>query len=232
MNKPKYHHRIEQGTDEWLSARLGIVTASDVGNIMTSTRKPAKNETMRSYACQIAAEREMGYIEDHYESFDMMRGHFQEGIARDIYSETFAPVSQCGIITLDIGDGIIAGASPDGLVGEDGMIEIKSRLSKFQIKTIIANEVPNEYLNQIQTQLLVSGRKWCDFVQYSNGMPLFVKRVYPDEEHQEKIIDALVEFELVVCDMISGYQQGSNGLVKTERVDIVFNDDVITETGE
>jgi hypothetical protein len=224
--KPEYHYELNQGTDEWLNIRLGIVTASEVNHILTSTGKPAKNETMRTYACQIAAEREFGYIEDHYESFDMMRGHYQESIARDIYNDKFDEVTECGFITRKI-HGITLGASPDGLVGDDGGIEIKSRLSKFQVKTIISDEVPAEFYNQIQACLLVSGREWWDFIQYSNGMPMYVKRVYSDAIRQEQIIEALEAFEVAVLEMTERYRQGSKGLVKTERVEIVFDDDVI-----
>lgn len=229
MSKPIYHYDIEQGSEDWLKARLGIVTASEVNHILTATGKPASNEGQRSYACQIAAERELGYIEDHYESFDMMRGHFQEGIAREVYNDNYDEVKECGLITRKF-NGITLGASPDGLVGDDGGIEIKSRLSKFQIKTIISGEVPKDYYNQIQALLMVSGREWFDFVQYSNGMPLYVQRVYPDMERQQCIADALVEFEKKVEETISNYKERANGLIKTERVEITFEDDIILES--
>lgn len=227
--KPKYHYNIAQGTDEWLKIRLGIVTASEINNILTPTGQPAKGDKIMTYACQLAAERKFGYVEDHYESFDMMRGHFQESVARDIYNDNFDEVHECGFITRKIGH-ITVGASPDGLVGDDGGIEIKSRLSKFQVKTILANEVPAEYLNQLQTLLMVSGRKWFDFIQYSNGMPLFVKRVKRDLHRQRKIINALVIIEDLVCSLVDEYNNASSGLVKTERVEMVFEDDVILPT--
>jgi len=117
------------------------------------------------------------------------------------------------------------------LVGDDGAIEIKSRKSKFQVQTILAGEVPSEYVNQCQAVLLVSGREWLDFISYSNGMELFVKRVYSDKERQRLIIDALVQFEDYVQEVIDTYKDKSSGLVKTERVEVVFADDVITEAG-
>ena len=88
MKQPKIHHDIEQGTDEWLAIRLGIVTAYEVNNIITPKGAPTKNEKMRTYACQIAAEREFAFIEDQYESYDMMRGHIEEGTAREVYNST------------------------------------------------------------------------------------------------------------------------------------------------
>ena len=89
MKQPKYHYDIEQGNEDWLKIRLGVITASEVNNIITPKGAPTKNEKMRSYACQIAAEREFQYVEDHYESFDMMRGHVEEGTARDIYNDSY-----------------------------------------------------------------------------------------------------------------------------------------------
>jgi putative phage-type endonuclease len=214
----KYHNEIQQNTDEWLKLRLGIITASNVKNLVTASNKPAKNQTTRNYANDLAAQRETGCNEDHYESYDMIRGSAQEEIARDIYSDNISEVKECGFIT-NTDHGFTIGCSPDGLVGDDGGIEIKSRLAKFQIATILADEVPAEYMKQIQTFLIVSGRKWCDFVQYSNGLPLFVKRVYPDEEMQAIILDALKVFELEVDFVLTEYRLKSAGMIQTDRVD-------------
>jgi len=187
-------HNVEQNTDEWLQLRLGIITASNVNKIVTATGKPAKNESMRQYAAQLAAQRITKRIEDNFQTWDTLRGHLQEDIARDYYSDNYAPVEKCGFITND-SLGFTIGCSPDGLVDCDGGIEIKSRLAKFQVETIVADEVPREFVNQVQTFLLVSGRDWCDFVQYSNGMPLYVKRVTVDPVRREAIVNAMMEFE-------------------------------------
>ena len=230
MSTVIYHTDIEQGTDEWLKVRLGIVTASEVCNLITPKGKACKGEKVQMYACNKAAEREYGFLEDHYESFDMMRGHFQEGIAREVYNDNYEPVRECGFITNTI-NGVKIGASPDGLTLEGG-IEIKSRLAKFQIKTIILDEVPAEYMNQIQFLLLITGRDWFDFVQYSNGLPLFVKRVLPDPVRQAEIMDALIKFEQIVVDMQATYKENTAKLIPTERVEMNFSDDVIDEIGE
>jgi putative phage-type endonuclease len=219
----KYHYEIEQNTEEWHQIRLGIVTASNVNVIMTPTGKPAKNQKVREYAYAIAAQREYGFIEDSFQSYDMIRGHIQEGIARDIYNDNYAPIKECGFITND-NYGFRIGCSPDGLVDEDGGIEIKSRLAKFQFQTIINGEVPNEYMNQIQAFLLVSGRDYCDYVQYSNGLPLFVKRVTVDPVRREAIIEAITAFEDEVQGILDDYREKSASLVKTERVDVITDD--------
>ena len=184
--KREYIFELQQGSDEWLQARCGVVTASVVKQLLTPQGKVAKNATSRSLVYEIAAQRLTGHVEESYISYDMERGKIQEEFARDAYSEVYAPVQECGFITLE-DEGIKIGASPDGLVGEDGGIEIKSRLAKFQVSTITNGGVPSEYMCQIQTTLLVSGREWWDFVQYSNGMPLYVERVYPDQVYQVNI---------------------------------------------
>lgn len=225
----KYHHDIIQGTDDWHMKRLGIVTASNVNKLVTPAGNIVKGDKVRSYACAIAAQRELMHIEDSYQSFDMVRGHIQEDIAREIYNDTHSPVKECGIIIND-DHGVIIGCSPDGIVGEDGGIEIKSRLAKFQFSTIIEDEVPNDYVNQIQASLIVSGRDWWDFVQYSNGMPLYVKRVYPDPGRQTTIIGAIVLFEAMVKKIQEEYAEKSKGLVKTERVDFMRDDEIKGDT--
>ena len=226
LKDPEYLYLVKQGSDEWHHKRMGIVTASQINALITAKGKPAKNQAMRSYACQIASQREYSFLEDNYQSFDMMRGHYCEQIARDIYNDSFDEVFECGIITRQI-NGFVLGASPDGLVGKDGGIEIKSRVPKFQFETINAGEVPDEYMNQVQACLLVSGRDWWDYVQYSNGLPLFVRRVKPDEERQALIVNALDEFEVEVQRVHAEFKEKSAGLVQTKRIEIKFEDDVI-----
>lgn len=227
MKMIKYYNDMIQGGDDWYNIRLGLVTASEINTLLTPSGKLAKNQKMRDFACEIASQRELMEVEDSFQSYNMVRGHIQEVIARDIYSENFEDVEECGFITNDW-FAFTLGCSPDGLVGDDGMIEIKSRLAKFQVQTIINGEVPCEYINQIQTALMVSGRKWCDFIQYSNGMPMFVKRVFPDLEHQKLIHDANEVFELEVQRIREDYKNKSSILVKCPRVDLTIDDEITT----
>jgi hypothetical protein len=111
----------------------------------------------------LLGQRITGYTEPRYISDDMLRGHDDEIEARIRYAEHFAPVTECGFVTND-DHGFVIGYSPDGLVDDDGLIECKSRRQKFQVETILADKVPEEYMLQIQTGLLVTGRKWLDFV--------------------------------------------------------------------
>jgi putative phage-type endonuclease len=217
----KIHDQLNQGTPEWLEVRRGKITASVVGQLLTSTYKPAKNEKVRMLAFELAAERITGRPNPHFESWDMKRGTIEEGMARDLYAKHHAPVLQVGFVE----NGIL-GYSPDGLVGDDGLIEIKCRQSKFQVKTFWADEIPGEYMCQIQTGLLVTGREWCDYVQYSNGMPLFVKRVYRDEDIIDAIETAANEFEDLIQDICGTFRRQAIGWPVAEYVEEYVFDDV------
>jgi predicted phage-related endonuclease len=150
-------HSVGQGTDEWHEARRGLLTASEVGLIVTPTLKTANNDNTRKHVYEIAAQRISGYTEPTYIGDDMLRGHVDEIKARDAYSEYYAPVEELGFVTRDIG-GAVIGYSPDGagVMGNFG-IECKSRRQKYQIQVIADNEIPKEHILQVQTGLLVTG---------------------------------------------------------------------------
>lgn len=210
---------IEQGTDEWHAIRRGIITASVVGQFITpKTIKPATNDTSRGLTASLAAERITGYTEPMRVSADMERGTLDEPFARDLYSEHYAPVTETGFMVRD-DSGHKIGYSPDGLVGDDGLIEIKSRLQKIHLKTILADEVPLENMAQCQAGLLVSGRDWLDYVSYCGGMPLYVNRVLPDPKWFEAITVAVAWFEENAAEMIDTYLAAIDGRPPTERID-------------
>lgn len=260
----RIHHDLIQGTDEWLKARRGIVTASVVGQLI-STRKltaidyacpscasaandpcvskvkagavmktlhperaevaresaetviePAVNDYSRSLTLLLVAERITGWTDPTFISDDMMRGIDDEPIARAKYSEHHAPATEAGFMTEDRW-GFTIGYSPDGLVGDDGLIEIKSRRSKVQLATVLADEVPAENMAQLQCGLLVSGRKWIDYVSYCAGMPLWSKRVYPQRKWFDAIIAAVSAFENNAAGMMRTYGESVAGLPTTER---------------
>ena len=190
----KHHPELIQGSDEWLAARCGILTASEMKLIVTPTLKPANNEKERAHLYELLAQRVTGYVEPHYINDDMLRGHEDEVSAKIVYGERYAPVEDVGFITNDEW-GFIIGYSPDGLVGDDGLIECKSRRQKFQIETIICGEIPMDYMIQVQTGMLVSGRRWVDFISYSGGMHMATIRVHRDQAIQESIVSAARAFE-------------------------------------
>ena len=214
-----YHDDLIQGSDEWLAARCGLLTASEMKLILTPTLKVASNDKERAHLYELLAQRITGHVEPHYVSDDMLRGREDEVEARILYAERYAPVVECGFITSNRW-GFTLGYSPDGLVGDDGLIECKSRRQKYQVETIISGEMPAEYALQAQTGLLVSGRKWLDFVSYSGGLPMVTVRVYPDPAIQDAIIAAATGFEDRLVAKAAAYIErlaSSARLIRTER---------------
>lgn len=209
---------LEQGSDEWLAARCGILTASEMKLILTPTLKLASNDKERQHLYELLAQRVTQYVEPQYVSDAMLRGHMDEIEARRLYAERFGPVEEVGFITRDDW-GFTIGYSPDGLVGDDGLIEIKSRAQKYQVQTIIEGGAPDEYMLQIQTGLLVTDRKWLDFISYSGGLPMHVARIYPDDEIQTAIIDAATAFEERLEERLAQYRANTSDpfTIQTER---------------
>ena len=218
------HRDVEQGSVRWHELRCGRLCASEMKLILTPTLKIASNDKERAHLYELLAQRVTGYVEPHFESYDMERGKFDEEHARAKYSEEYAEVEEVGFITNDK-LGFTIGYSPDGLVGDDGLIECKSRVQKWHMQTLIeyvaAGEIPPDFLIQCQTGLFVSERKWLDFVSYCGGMKMPVVRCYPDPEIQEAIADAATRFEARLAEKLEIYQKliaSDARLVDTERL--------------
>jgi len=183
------------------------------------TYTPATGDTARNLTALLTAERITGYTEPTFQSDDMWRGVMDEPVARDLYTKHYAPVRESGFMVRDDW-GFQIGYSPDGLVGDDGAIEVKSRRQKKQLLTVLADEVPAENMAQLQGALLVTGRQWIDYVSFSGGMALWRKRVTPDQQWFDAIIDAVAAFEKNAEDMVSRYLTAVDGLPATERTNI------------
>lgn len=218
-----YHGDLIQGSEEWHAARCGLITASEMKLILTPTLKVANNDKTRAHVWELAAQRITNYVEPTYIGDAMLRGHEDEILARALYSERFEPVEECGFVTNDKW-GFTLGCSPDGLVGADGAIECKSRNQKFQIQTIVEyyrdGTVPEEFMLQVQTVLLVTGRKWCDLISYSGGLPMRPMRVEANPEIQAAIVDACAKFEARINEAIADYHAALSAdkrLIPTER---------------
>lgn len=217
----KIHRDLEQGTEAWLQARCGVITASEMKLLLTPSMKVADNDKVRAHLWELLAQRITRHIEPRYINDDMMRGIESEPIARDIYAEQVAideEIEQVGFITNDQW-GYVIGYSPDALVGEDGLWECKAPRQKTQIETIVSGQPPAEHMLQLQTGLLVSGRKWIDFSSYHGGMYMPTYRVYPDEAIQAAILEATSIFEGKLREKMAEYEfrvaQGQ--MVMTER---------------
>lgn len=211
---------LEQGTDEWLQLRNGIITASEMNLILTPTLKPANNDKTRQHVWEIAAQRINNYTEPSYIGDAMLRGHADEIVARDLYSEYIEPVQEIGFYIRDI-DGVKVGYSPDGALAlSNGGIEIKSRVQKYQLETIATNEVPLEHRLQLQTGLFVTGWDYIDYVSFSGGMPMWVISVEPDPKYQGAILGAVLAFEEKVNEAIATYKdrlKNAHVFIDTER---------------
>lgn len=206
------HADVAQRSEAWYALRLGIVSASTVGRLLTPTLKPADNDTSRRTLLTLAGERITGWAEPNHISPDMWRGIDEEPLAREAYSEHFVPVRECGFMVRDFG-GFSLGLSPDGLVGDDGLIEIKSRLHHTQLSTVLADDpVPTTVMAQLQTALLVSGRSWIDYISYSAGMALWVHRVLPDPVWQRAIRATAAVAEERIAATIATYHERTAGL--------------------
>ena len=207
-----------QGTDEWLEQRRGMVTASVVGQLITPTTiKPANNDKSRALVAQLVAERITGWVDPIYVSDDMLRGVEDEPRAVEKYAEHYGVEVQTVGFMVNDDHGFRLGYSPDGLVGDDGLIEVKSRRPKKHLATILDDAPPAENMAQLQAGLLVSGRSWIDYVSYCGGMPMWRKRIEPDERWFRAIVAAVTEFELTASDLVNTYRSRVEGLPMTER---------------
>jgi len=192
---------LEQGTPKWKEARLGLASASRFKDILTEPRSKADkeagnlSETAYSYMCELAAEELTGEMVE-ISGKPLEWGTKCEDEARELYDMNYDDVAEVGIILHDSGK---YGASPDGLVGDDGMIEIKCPYNSVNhIKTVISGEMPKEHMPQVQGNMMINGRQWCDFVSFDPRIKgkgrFFVVRVMRDEDYIEKLQDKLENF--------------------------------------
>ena len=215
----KVYENLEQGSDEWLQARCGMITASTIGTLITpSTLKVANNQTSRTKLYELAAERISGRVEETPTTWQMERGNEEEERARDLYAEHYAPVDQVGFIVCEV-DGVRIGFSPDGLIRDDGIVEFKSRSPKIHLRHVIHNRVPPENLAQVMTGLYVTGREWCDYASFSNGNAFWTKRVYPDQAWFDAIHKALMTAEQQIQQIVDDYSAEVEGLPVAEYID-------------
>ena len=190
---------VKQGTKEWFQARAGIPTASSFKLVMAK----GQGKTRKTYMLKLAGEILTGEPQEQFTNVHTERGNELEPEVLELYQiQTDNDVEECGFIKT-----ASAGYSPDGLIGDDGLIEIKTRLPHLQIELLLADKVPSEHIAQIQGGLWVSGRDWCDFVSYCPGLPMFIKRVYRDEDKISDISTAIDKFNAelnVIVEKIGG----------------------------
>lgn len=172
---------LVQGTPEWLAIRCGIITMSELDPLTVSgkCKETGFGAGALTYMNKLIAERITGLPADDWQGNRYTeQGHELEPLARSMYVERHeVAIREVGIILNHD-----CGYSPDGLVGNDGAVEIKTKKPHLQVEVILGNKVPDEHYHQCMGGLWVSDREWIDFISYSKGMPLFVKRLYRDEK--------------------------------------------------
>jgi len=179
---------FEQGSQEWLQSRLGKPTASNFGKLITPTGKPSASA--ESYINELIAQRITGELPEFFKSEAMERGNELEPHAKASYEFTHdVEVVEVGLC---LHDEYECGASPDGLIGENGGIEIKCPLPHTHVAYLRAGEVPSKYIPQIQGCMWITGRKWWDFMSYHPAMENLIVRVERDDEYIQKLADAVI----------------------------------------
>lgn len=187
---------MEQRSDEWFSARLGKVTASRVSDVIAKTKTGA-SASRANYMAELLCERLTGEKAQSFSSAAMQWGEEQEGAARAAYSlMTDATVDLVGFVVHP--EIPFLGASPDGLVGEDGLVEIKCPNTATHIDTLLRGEIEKKYVTQMMVQMACTGRKWCDFVSFDPRLPpemqLWIKRVERDQAKISEITSEVISF--------------------------------------
>jgi len=187
---------MDQGTEEWFTIRIGKVTASRVADVIAKT-KTGYSASRDNYMAQLVCERLTGQKGESFTNAAMQHGTETEPLARAAYEALKdVLVDEVGFVPHPSID--MAGASPDGLVGDDGLLEIKCPNTATHIETLMSKTVPGKYNTQMQFQMACTGRQWCDFVSFDNRLPeqfqLFVKRVPRDDEFIKQMEDEVVKF--------------------------------------
>lgn len=197
---------IEQGSPEWLALRAGKVTASRVSDVMAKTTTAA----YQNYMTDLIAERLTGAKTESFTNAAMQWGVDHEAQARVEYEvKTGSLVEQVAFV--DHPTIQMFGCSPDGYVGEDGLIEIKAPNTSTHIDYIRQDKAPTKYVNQMQCQMAVTGRKWCDFVSFDprlpDGLQLFIVRLERDDEYISKMESVVQEFLNEVNSAVIGLKE-------------------------
>lgn len=191
---------IVQGTPDWLMVRLGVPTASNFDAILSNGLKGLPSKTRLTYMYKLIGEKLTDEPSAVYGNAHMERGHALEPEARELY--TMLTGNECQQVGF-IARGNYCGASPDSLIGSDGMLEIKTKLPHLHIPVLLSGIVPAEHVAQLQGQLWVAEREWVDFASYWPGLRPFVLRVHRDEQFISALASAVSEFHEQMADIIA-----------------------------
>lgn len=183
---------VEQGSTDWSIARSGIPTASEFDNLLTPEFKVRTGEMPKTYLVKKLAEAWCGGPIASLNSFDVEQGHLLEEEARKFFDlNTDTPVTLAGLCTTD--DGRI-GCSPDGLIGDDGGLELKCPALHTHVGYLLNGTLPKDYACQVHGSLFVTGRKWWKFMSYRRNLPPLILTIERNDVIQEQIAKALESF--------------------------------------
>lgn len=191
---------VDQGSPEWFACRAGIATASNFAAVM-ATVKSGEAAERRNYRARLVVESITGKSPDGYQNAAMRQGIEREPDARALYE------SRSGVWVDEVGfcrhDSLPAGASPDGMVGEDGLVEIKSPELATHLDYLLSDGMPAKYRPQVQGQLWITGREWCDFVSFNPDFPeklrLGVWRIHRDDVYIQTLQAEVTRFMVEVA---------------------------------
>jgi len=197
---------MDQRSAEWFAARLGKATASKIADIIAKTLKGAAASGRKNYAAQLVAERLTGVPAETFTNAAMQWGMDTEAEARDAYRQhSLNEVKECGFV--DHPTIAMSGASPDGLVDDDGLVEIKCPNTAGHIETLLGKAAPAKYVTQMMWQMACTGRAWCDFVSYDPRMPeemrLIVIRLRRDDKMIAELESEVATFLTEVEDTVA-----------------------------
>jgi len=205
-------YNIEQGSDAWHRLRMGVLTASQFDKLITSTGKPSKQYD--GLICCKIAEKASGIPTYVPQNFAMERGKELEQEAREYYElETGNKVEQVGFIMHDT---LNAGCSPDGLIGEDGGLEIKCPLPGNHVAYLRDEKLPTKYYQQVQGNMFITGREWWDFMSYAPGLKPLIIRVERDLKFIAELEKLLFQYGQEIIDLSEKYKQKINNVVEID----------------
>lgn len=200
---------MQQGSLDWFRARMGIPTASEFQAIMTKGRGGADSKTRRTYMLKLAGEILTGEPADTFQSEHMLRGQALEDEARDWYAlRTDAELERIGFVRAELEHGA-AGASPDSLVNDDGLLEVKTKLPHLHIAGLLEGALPDEHKAQIQGQLWLTGRAWCDYLSYWPRLRPLVIRVPRDEAYIAELATQVSVFLAELRDVVARVREAA-----------------------
>lgn len=181
---------MEQGSPDWYRSRCGLVTASSFKTVLANGRGGAESKTRKSYMNRLAAEIITGEPLETFSNRHTDRGHALEPEARDYYGF----LKDCEPATVGFVRNGRKGCSPDSFIGTDGLLEIKTQRGDLLIETLLADRFPLEHKPQVQGQIWICEREWCDLLVYWPGLPPFIRRAYREPGYIIQLADAVDQF--------------------------------------